>query len=129
MKARSLLVAPLALLVLGFVGPVATRAETPASEAAFKKHCVNCHSLTPGLSTIAPDMVGVVGRKAGSLQNYKYSAALKDSDFAWTPEKLDHWLQSPHGVTPETEMTFVGLKSEKDRAQVIDFLKHYAPKK
>lgn len=129
MNTKSLILATLALLGVGVIGPIGTRAEVRASEVAFKKHCVNCHSLTPGMSSIAPDLSGVVGRKAGSLENYKYSVALKDSDFAWTPEKLDHWLQSPHGVTPETEMTFVGLKSEKDRAEVIDFLKHYAPKK
>jgi len=129
MNAKSLLVASLTLLGLGFVGSVGVCAEIPANEAAFKKYCVNCHSLTPGLSSIAPDLVGVVGRKAGTLKTYKYSAALKDADFVWSPEKLNEWLKSPHGILPETEMTFVGLKNDKERAQIVDFLEHYAPNK
>lgn len=113
----------LALIGVGVVGPSVGRADAVAGEAVFKSRCANCHSLTPGLSSIAPDLMGVVGRKAGSLKDYRYSPALHDADFVWTPEKLGGWLQSPHNAVPETEMSFPGLKDEKERAEVVEFLK------
>ena len=99
------------------------RAEATEGERIFRTQCANCHSLTPGVSSIAPDLHGVVGRKAGSLKDFKYSGDLKGADFTWTPEKLDQWLKSPHQLAPETDMAFKGLASEKDRAQTIEFLK------
>lgn len=101
------------------------RAEATAGERIFRTQCANCHSLTRGVSSVAPDLHGVVGRKAGSLEDFKYSADLKAADFTWTPEKLDQWLRSPHQVAPETDMAFKGLPSGKERAQTIEFLKGY----
>ncbi len=126
MNAKHLLVASLAL---GGFAAAAVRADTVAGDAVFKSRCTNCHSLIPGLSTVAPDLTGVVGRKAGSLKGYQYSPALRNAGFVWTAEKLDQWLTSPHKAVAETEMAFPGLKSEKERGAVIEFLKHYAPKK
>ena len=102
--------------------------EPSAGETIFMKTCANCHSMTPGMSTVAPDLHGVVGRKVASLPNFKYSPALKEADFTWTAEKLDEWLASPHKVAAETDMTFIGLKDAKDRAAVIEFLKKFAAK-
>lgn len=99
------------------------RAAATEGEMIFRTQCANCHSLTPGVSSIAPDLHGVVGRKAGSLKDFKYSGDLKGADFTWTPEKLDQWLKSPHQVANETDMAFKGLASEKDRARTIEFLK------
>jgi cytochrome c2 len=98
-------------------------AEATEGEKIFRTQCANCHSLTPGVSSIAPDLHGVLGRKAGSLNDFKYSADLKGADFNWTAKKLDEWLKSPHQAAPETDMAFKGLASEKDRAQTIEFLK------
>lgn len=103
-------------------------AAEPSGEAIFKAKCANCHSLTPGMSTVAPDLHGVVGRKAASLPGYNYSTALKEAGFVWTPEKLTEWLASPHKIVAETEMSFAGLTDEKERAAVVDFLKHFTAK-
>ena len=121
MNPKYVVVAGLALMAVGFVGRAA-HADAKAGEAVFKSRCANCHSLTTGLSSIAPDLTGVVGRKAGSLKDYQYSPALRDASFVWTPAKLNEWLASPHNAAPETEMAFPGLKSEKERADVVEFL-------
>ena len=102
--------------------------EPTAGETAFKAKCASCHSLTGGMSTLAPDLHGVVGRRVASLPNFKYSPALKELDFVWTPEKLDEWLASPHRVAAETDMTFLGLKDAKERTAVIEYLKHFVAK-
>ncbi len=116
------------LALAGFLGPATVRADSPPGEALFKSRCANCHSLTPGLSSIAPDLRGVIGRQAGSVKGYQYSPALRDAGFVWTPEKLTEWLASPHNAAPETEMAFPGLKSEKERAEVVEFLKQFHAK-
>lgn len=121
MNAKYVVVASLTLMAVGFMGQAA-HADATAGEALFKSRCANCHSLTPGQSSIAPDLTGVVGRKAGSLKDYRYSAALHGASFVWTPAKLNEWLASPHNAAPETEMAFPGLKSEKERADVVEFL-------
>jgi len=127
MDAKRLLVGALRLTAVAAVIQTAAWAETPPGERVFRAHCSNCHSLTGKLSTIAPDLTGIVGRKVAALKDYQYSAALRSADFTWTPEKLDQWLRSPHSVVVETEMAFAGLPSEKDRHDVIEFLKqHFA---
>jgi cytochrome c len=123
MNVKTVALAGLAL-VLQATGATA-RADAKTGEEIFKNRCVTCHSLTPGLSTVAPDLRGVVGRKAGSLEDYRYSAALKSTDIIWTPDTLEQWLRSPHQVATETEMSFPGLKGEKERAAVIEFLKGF----
>ena len=130
MKAKYLLVVSTAAVVgVGLLGPTPVRADSAAGEKIFKSRCANCHSLTPGLSSIAPDLTDVVGRKAGTLKDYKYTAALRSADYVWTTEKLQEWLNSPHNVVPETEMTFPGLKSAAERTDVVDFLKQRTSKK
>lgn len=117
------------LVVASVVTLVATSgfavAAEPSGEEVFKAKCATCHSLTPGLSTIAPDLHGVVGRKAASLDNFKYSDALEQSGIVWTPEKLDEWIKSPHMVAAETEMSFAGLSDPQERAAVVEFLKGF----
>jgi len=118
------------IVTIVFPPVLATRAFAgePSGEDIFKAKCANCHSTTGGMSTLAPDLHGVVGRKVASLSNFKYSPALEELDFVWTPEKLDSWLASPHKVAAETDMTFIGLKDAKERAAVIEFLKSFTAK-
>jgi cytochrome c len=103
-------------------------ADEPSGADIFKAKCTNCHSMMAGMSTLAPDLHDVVGRKVASLPSFKYSPALKAMDFVWTPEKLDEWLASPHKVAAETDMTFIGLKDAKERAAVIEFLRNFKAK-
>jgi cytochrome c len=63
------------------------------------------------------------GRKAGSLQNYGYSSAMKGADFVWDKEKLDRFIAKPDEVVPGNNMKpYGGLTSAEDRAKVIVFL-------
>ncbi len=123
MTARAMLMAGVLLIGMSVIG-AAVRAESKpmSGEAAFKKQCVNCHSLIPGMSTIAPDLHGVMGRKAGTVPDYKYSDDLKKAGFTWTPEKMAEWLQSPHGVVAGTEMSYPGEKDAKVRAELVEFV-------
>jgi cytochrome c len=64
----------------------------------------------------------VVGRAAGTVAGYTYSAANKNSGITWTPEKLFQYLEKPQRVVPGTKMAFPGIPDPQKRADVIAYL-------
>ena len=87
------------------------------------RDCMICHSLDR--NEIGPMHRNLFGRKAGTVQGYDYSAALKASSIVWNEATLDRWLIDPQAVVPGTKMTF-SLDDARDRADVIAFLKEKA---
>lgn len=86
--------------------------------------CRSCHTITPGGANMTgPNLHGVFGRKAGALETYNYSDAVKAAGFVWDGEHLDKWLAEPRTFLPGTKMSFAGLKDPKDRIDLIAFLK------
>ncbi|MBN8928394.1 MAG: hypothetical protein BGO51_00550 [Rhodospirillales bacterium 69-11] len=103
--------------------PFAARAQDAAAgEAVFKRQCAICHSPVQGKNMIGPSLFGIVGRTAGTVPNFRYSPANKNSGIVWTPEKLDPYLTNPREVVPGTIMTYAGLKDAKQRADLIAYL-------
>lgn len=101
----------------------AQAADAAAGETVFKRFCTACHIATAeGRRGVGPTLFGVVGRKAGTVDGFRYSAANKDSGITWTPEILDKYLTNPKDVVPGTIMTFAGVKNDTDRANVIAYL-------
>lgn len=85
--------------------------------------CRTCHVVEAGVNRVGPSLWGVVGRKAGSIENFKYSPANKNSGFVWTEDQLFAYLEAPQKVLKGTYMAFAGLKKPQDRADVIAYLK------
>ena len=91
-------------------------------EKVFKK-CAACHSIIKGgKNNIGPALYNVIGRKVGSISDYKYSKALSEYDKEWTIEELNGYLVKPAKWIKGTKMAFAGLRKEKDRASVIKYL-------
>jgi cytochrome c len=91
--------------------------------AQVAKQCQVCHNLQEGQGPkIGPDLYGVVGRPVASVSGFHYTDALKKKGGTWTFDALDKWLTDPRADVPGTAMTFAGLKSEKQRADVIAYL-------
>ena len=88
----------------------------------FKK-CAACHSIAKsGGNKIGPALWGVLGRQAGSVSDYKYSKTMATHGKPWTFEEINSFLTKPKDWIKGTKMSFVGLKSEKDRAAVILYM-------
>ena len=88
----------------------------------FKK-CAACHSASKGGGNkIGPALWGVIGRKAGSISNYKYSKAMSEFGKNWDFEAINNFLIKPKDYVKGTKMAYMGLKKEKDRATVILYL-------
>ena len=81
--------------------------------------CTGCHSVDD--NDLGPRHRGVVGRRAGSIQDYSYSPALKNSGLTWDEATLDRWLTNPSALVPGTKM-FFKLDAAQDRADVISYL-------
>ena len=91
-------------------------------EKIFKK-CAACHSIAKsGGNKIGPALWGVLGRQAGSVSDYKYSKTMATHGKPWTFEEMNSFLIKPKDWIKGTKMSFVGLKSEKDRAAVILYM-------
>ena len=82
--------------------------------------CATCHD--PVVNKIGPHLGGVVGRKAGTVADFTYTAANKNSGITWTPEKLFQYLENPQRVVPGTKMAFAGFSDPQKRADVIAYL-------
>ncbi len=88
----------------------------------FKK-CASCHSIKKdGRNKIGPLLYNVVGRKVGSVSDYKYSKALGSYGKDWTFEELNGFLTKPSAYLKGTKMAYAGLRKETDRASIIIYL-------
>ena len=96
--------------------------DAAAGEKSFAV-CKTCHAIEAGKNMIGPSLHGVVGRAAGSIAGFTYSAANKGSGIKWTEEKLFQYLEAPQRIVPGTKMTYTGLKDPQARANVIAYLK------
>jgi len=70
---------------------------------------------------LGPKHRGVVGRRAGSVADYNYSLALRNSGLTWDPTTLDHWLSNPSALVPGTKMYFK-IDDAQTRADIIAYL-------
>ncbi len=89
----------------------------------YQSRCTACHSVE--VSVVGPAHRGVFGRKAGSLEKFNYSAALKklaDKKVIWNEKTLDQWLADPEKFAPGQTMS-LETKEPKDRADLIAYLK------
>jgi len=118
-----------ALVALGATAaaPAAGAAADPQrGEVAFQK-CYACHSVQPDETGLeGPNLAGVVGRTVASAPDFAYSNGLKALPGrgyrTWTQAALDAFLTSPEDFAPGTSMTFVGMRSAVERADVIAYL-------
>lgn len=102
--------------------PAASGAGAASPPQAFNQ-CTACHSTTPGKTIIGPSLAGVYGHKAGQVPGFQFSDAMKSSGLVLNEKNLDAFLANPTAKVPGTTMVFAGVKDEKQRQAIIDYLK------
>jgi cytochrome c len=84
--------------------------------------CRTCHVTDAGVNKIGPSLNNIIGRTAGTVPGYTYSAANAGAGFVWTKEKLFQFLEKPQRVIPQTKMIYGGLPNAQKRADLIAYL-------
>lgn len=104
---RQPLILAAAAAALGFAATAS--AQSDPGEQQFNMRCKACHVMTPGgaAGPLAPNLRGVVGRKAGGSSYNAYSPALKASKIVWNAATLDKFLSAPNKLVPGTKMVMV----------------------
>jgi cytochrome c len=91
-------------------------------EKVFNK-CKACHVADEAQNRVGPHLVGLFGRQAGSVEDFKYSDAMKESGVTWDEATIAEYIADPRGYIKGNRMAFVGLKDDEDIANLIAYLK------
>lgn len=96
----------------------------PAKGADVFKKCSACHNAEPGgANALGPNLYGIMGAPHAAKPGFAYSAALTEKKgMPWTWEEMSAWLANPKKYAPGTKMTFAGLSSPEDRANVMAYM-------
>ncbi len=120
----NLFFAALAVVGSGASAQVALpEAAAPDGAKLFKNQCQTCHTLHASEPPRqGPTLEGVVGRKAGTVAGFHYSAGFAKADWAWDEARLDAWLTNPQAVIPGAIMPYRQVKADV-RKSIIAYLK------
>jgi cytochrome c len=95
-----------------------------ANGKSISGRCEQCHDISKGgPNKIGPELWNVVGRPRATEAGFSYSSAMKAKGGTWTYDELFKFLHSPGSYIPGTKMSFAGLRSEKDRIDLLAFLR------
>lgn len=112
-------------LVLGIAAIAASTAQAadPAKGKSVFQRCAICHRVEKnGGNGLGPNLFGIVGRKAGTVADFSYSAAMKNSGIVWSTDKLTAYIEHPAAVVPGNKMAFAGVTDTGQRADVVAYL-------
>ncbi|APH71382.1 c-type cytochrome [Aquibium oceanicum] len=114
-------------IVLAASMPAMADGDAAAGLKVFNK-CKACHDAVGDKNKVGPNLSGVHGRTAGTLESYgsKYSKAMKEAGAAglvWDDANLTEYLRAPRAKVPGGKMAFAGLKKDEDLANIIAYLK------
>ena len=101
--------------------------DVEAGEQSFKK-CLACHRIGEGAKNlVGPELNGLDGRKSGSVADYSYSDANKNSGLTWNEATFKDYIKNPRAKIPGTKMIFPGITNEKEVDNLWAYLKSFGP--
>lgn len=129
MKLRIILAASMASFITSAVlaqdAEFEITGDAAAGEKVFRK-CQACHEVgADAKNKVGPILTGVLGRTAGTLEDFKYSEAMiaaGEGGLVWTPETLAQYLEKPRDYVEGTKMTFAGLRDKDERNDIVAYL-------
>jgi cytochrome c len=114
------------VVLLAIAGAGEVRAQDAAAGEKVFGVCKACHQIgETAKNNVGPVLNGVIGRKAGSVPGYSYSAANKDSGITWDEATFREYIKDPKAKIPGTKMIYAGLKDEQKTNDLVAFLKQF----
>lgn len=107
------------------VAPAAAQ-DGAAGQRVFNQ-CRACHTINQGgRAGVGPNLHGVVGRKAASVEGFRYSAPMREKaqeGLTWNEETLRAYIRDPKAVVPGGSMSYPGLRNDQQLSDLIAYLK------
>jgi cytochrome c len=101
---------------------MASAQDAEAGKKVFTK-CAPCHAVGPGAKNkVGPELNGLIGRAAGSVEGFAYSPAMKGSGITWDDATFQEYIADPKKKVPGNKMLFAGVKDEIERADLAAYL-------
>ena len=121
---RSLILS--AALLAGFsITAPAFAQDAEAGQRVFNQ-CRACHTVDKGgRNGVGPNLWGIVGRKAASIESFRYSSNMRtlgEGGHVWTIENLTAYITNPKAVVPQGSMAFAGLRNEQQLKDLLAYL-------
>jgi cytochrome c2 len=120
----------LIVAVLGAAVQPVVAQDLAAGEASFRK-CTACHGVGESATNrMGPILNNLFGRTAGTQEGYSYSRAMVaagEAGLVWTPQTMTSFLHGPRAFIPGNKMSFVGIKSDEEVANVVAYLMTFSP--
>ena len=102
--------------------PALAAGDAAKGKAVFAR-CAICHTVEKDAGNgVGPDLFGIYGRKAASVEGFNYSGPLKASGITWNEENLEKWIAGPAKMVPGTKMAFAGISNHSQVEDVIAYL-------
>ena len=116
-----------AFLVIAPIAGAKAQSGDPAAGQRVFNQCRACHTIEQGgRNGVGPNLHGVMGRRAGSIEGFRYSGNMKqlgENGHVWNEETLRPYLQNPKAVAPQGSMAFPGIRNEEQLNNVIAYVK------
>ena len=108
----------------GFLLSTSVLAEgDPGRGERVYNRCKACHEVDRERNRNGPHLVNLFGRQSGTVDGFRYSRAMKDAGVVWNEETLDGFLKNPRDYMKGNRMAFAGLRNDRDRRDVVAYLK------
>jgi cytochrome c len=115
----------IATVALAVSTSVSSAQDVAAGAIQFKK-CAPCHDVgDKAKNKIGPVLNGLDGRHSGSVPNFRYSEANKNSGITWDEAQFLDYIKDPKAKIPSTIMVFPGIKNEADAKNLWAYLKQF----
>ena len=114
----------LSLIAAGILATPALADGDPVKGKAVFARCAICHNVEKdGGNGVGPNLFGVYGRKAATVEGFNYSGPMKASGIVWNEENLEKWVAGPAKMLPGTKMAFAGISSKGQVEDVVAYLR------
>ncbi len=113
----------LAIAMIALTPVAAHAADAEAGKAVFGK-CKACHQVgAAAKNAVGPTLTGIIGRKAGTVEGFTYSEAMKNSGLTWDEATFKEYMADPKKKVPGNKMVFMGIKDAADLDNLTEYLK------